>query len=119
MPKYMILLSAIEPAREQMARSTPEQMQASMSEWMAWKDEAEKQIKFQFGSPMQAVARINASEVTESDSQVTGYFMIEADTRELALGLLPTHPHLKRAGAGLEVLEMVTMPGMSHRPDAS
>lgn len=87
-----------------------------MSEWMAWKDEAEKQIKFQFGSPMQAVVKVTADEVSESASQASGYFMIEGD-KKVVLALLPTHPHLQRPGASMDVLEMVAMPGISHQPN--
>lgn len=111
----MIIHNALEPAREQMARSTPEQMQASMAAWMAWKDEAEKQVKFEFGNPMQAVGRVTRGGVTGSDNQASGYSMIVADSKELVLEVLQNHPHLQRDGATMDVLEMVTMPGITHQ----
>lgn len=110
----MILLNAPEPAKDQMARSSMEQMQASMADWIAWKDEAEKKVTFTFGSPLQAVARISPTEAGESDNQISGYAMIEADSQELAVEVLRNHPHLLRDGATIDLAEVVTMPGMSH-----
>ncbi|HUC20993.1 MAG TPA: hypothetical protein VMR98_05905 [Candidatus Polarisedimenticolaceae bacterium] len=110
----MIVYNATESAGETMAKSTKEEMQASMAAWMAWKDEAEKKVKFEFGSPMQAVGRITPDGVVASDSQASGYSMIEADSKELVIEVLRNHPHLQRKGATIDVLEMITMPGMSH-----
>lgn len=114
MPKYMILFNAPEPAKEQMARSTREQMQTSMAAWLAWKDEAEKTVGFAFGNPLQAVARVTPTEAGESDNQASGYAMIEADSKELVVEVLRNHPHLQRDGATIDILEVVTMPGISH-----
>lgn len=114
MPKYMILHNAPEPAREFMAKFTQEQMQAGMASWIAWKEEAEKKVAFEFGNPMQAVARVTPGGVIESDNQASGYSMIVADSKELALEVLRNHPHLQREGATMDVLEIVTMPGISH-----
>ena len=38
-----------------MADSTPEDVQESMAAWIAWRDEAVKTVKFEFGLPLQAV----------------------------------------------------------------
>jgi hypothetical protein len=96
-------------------KSTPEQMQASMAEWMAWKDEAEQKVGFEFGSPLQAVAHITPEAASESDNKASGYAMITADSKELAVEVLRQHPYLKRDGATIDLLEIVTMPGMSHK----
>ena len=116
MKRYMVLLNAPEPASELMSRSTPEQMQASMKEWITWKEEFEKKnLKFEFGSPLQAVSHITPEGVASSDNQASGYFLIEADSLLVATDLLITHPHLKRPGATMDVLEKITMPGVSHK----
>ncbi|MDB5167063.1 MAG: hypothetical protein JWN26_208 [Candidatus Saccharibacteria bacterium] len=112
MPKYMILHNAPEPASELIARTKPEDQQAAMEAWIAWKEEADKKVKFEFGMPLQAVGRVTPEGVTESDSQASGYSMIEADSSETVIDVLRNHPHLARPGATMDILEIIPMPGM-------
>jgi len=95
-----------------MATTTPEQMKASMNEWIKWRDEASKTAKVDWGLPLQAVSRLTPSGVTDSDSDVSGYAIIEGDSKNTVVELLKNHPHLKRADASIDVLEMLPMPGM-------
>lgn len=108
MPKYMILHNAPEHAAEFMARFTPEERQAGMDAWIAWKAEADKTVKFEFGMPLQPVARITPDGETEINSEVSGYSMIEADSKEAVVAALRNHPHLGREGATLDILELVS-----------
>jgi hypothetical protein len=112
MAKYLILYNSSLSASETMAQATPEQMQASMDEWLAWRDEAVKTAEFEFGSPLQAASHITPDEVTTSDIPVSGYSIMEGESKEVIAALLQTHPHLKRQGATIDVLEMLSMPGM-------
>lgn len=111
MPKYLVIFNSTLNASETMKQATPEEMQASMGEWMQWKEMAEKKVKFEWGLPIQAVARITPSGVETSDSQASGYCTLEG-SKEDVMSLLTTHPHLKREGATTDVLEMLSMPGM-------
>jgi len=112
MAKFMILYNASQSARDTMATTTPEQMKASMNEWIKWRDEASKTAKVDWGLPLQAVSRLTPSGVTDSDSDVSGYAIIEGDSKNTVVELLKNHPHLKRADASIDVLEMLPMPGM-------
>jgi hypothetical protein len=112
MAKFMILYNSSASASDLMARATPEQMQASMAEWIAWRDVASKTFKVDFGLPLQAIGRVTANDVGNSGSQVSGYAIVEGDSKEELLVLLRTHPHLKRPGASIDVLEMLSMPGI-------
>lgn len=112
MAKYMILYNSTMAAADIMANSSPEQMKASMDEWSKWKDEAVKTVKFDFGMPLQAVRRVMPGIVTDSDNQASGYSIMESDSKDAIIELLKTHPHLKRQGASIDVLEMLSMPGM-------
>jgi hypothetical protein len=112
MTKYMILYNSSVSASETMANATPEEMQASMAEWIVWKDEADKTASFDFGLPLQAAAQVTPDNVTSSDRQVSGYSVMEGDSKEEVIGLLKSHPHLKNPGASIDVLEMLLMPGM-------
>ena len=112
MAKYMILYNSTASASELMANATADEMKASMAEWRAWSETANKSAKFDFGMPLQADSVVTADGTQSSDSHVSGYSTMEADTKEIIIELLKSHPHLKRQGASIEVLEVLSMPGM-------
>lgn len=112
MTKFMVLYSSTLTASELMSSATPEQMQAAMAELLQWKEEADKTAKIEFGLPLQAVSRISPEGLSQSDSQVSGYSIIETESKEAANELLKNHPHLKRPGAYLDVFELLSMPGL-------
>jgi hypothetical protein len=112
MAKFMVIYNSSSPASEVMANATPEQMQASMAEWIKWRDEASKSVKVEFGLPLQAVSQVEPDGLHNSPSQVSGYSIIEGD-KDMVLELLRSHPQLKRPGATIDVLEMLAMPGLS------
>jgi hypothetical protein len=111
MAKYMVLYNSKVKASDNMANSTPEEMQSSMAAWIKWKEEAEKTVKFDWGLPLQAVARVTSKGIDESDSQISGHSFMEGEKEEI-LELLKTHPHLDRPGASIDLLEMLSMPGV-------
>lgn len=112
MTKYMVLYSAPEAASDMMKNATPEEMQAGMDSWMKWREIAEKTIKVDFGMPLEAVSHISAHGTSDSTSHVTGYATVEGESREAVIELLKSHPHLQRPNASLDVLEMLSMPGL-------
>jgi hypothetical protein len=112
MAKYMVLYNSTASASDLMANASPEDMKASMDEWIKWRDEASKTAKVDFGLPLQAVSRVTTDGVTDSSSQVSGYSIVEGGSKEAIIELLQTHPHLKRPGASIDVLEMLSMPGI-------
>ena len=111
MAKFMILYNSPEKATETMANATPEEMQASMAEWIQWREKASQNLKVDFGLPLQAIGAVNGNGTSASDSQVGGYSIIEGD-REMVMEVLKSHPQLKREGASIDVLEMLSMPGL-------
>lgn len=112
MPKYLLLHNSTLTAKESMANASPEEMKASMKEWIDWKDDAEKTVKFEWGLPVQAVASVTAHGVKKSDNPAGGYSIIEADSKDAVIAVLKKHPQLKRPDASIDVLEMIPMPGM-------
>lgn len=112
MAKYMVLYNSTESAADVMAEASPEKMKASMDEWMKWRDEASKIVKIEFVLPLQAVSRITPDGVTDSNNQTSGYSIMEGESKEAIIGLLRKHPHLKRSGTTIDLLEMMSMPGM-------
>jgi hypothetical protein len=80
-----------------------------MTEWIEWRDMANKTCKFEFGMPLESAARITTQDVTASDTNVTGYATIEGDSKEVVTELLQSHPHLKRPGCSIDLLEMMPL----------
>lgn len=112
MAKYMVLYNGTGSAKEVMANTTPEDMKVSMDEWIAWRDQAAKTAEVEFGLPLDAVSSITSNGVAASNSHVSGYSIIESDSKDTVIELLQTHPHLKQPGNSIDVLEMLPMPGM-------
>jgi hypothetical protein len=112
MAKYMILYNSTVSASEQMANASQEEMNASMAEWIKWRDNASQTTEVDFGMPLQAVSRINSDRVSSSDSHASGYSFVEGDSRDAIVDLLKNHPHLKSPGSYIELLEILPMPGM-------
>jgi hypothetical protein len=109
--KYMVLYKSSSSASELMAKATPEEMKASMVEWIKWKEALDDSIGFEWGMPLQAESEITPSAVLDSKSTVSGYATMEGD-KDAVIDVLKSHPHLKRDGASIDVLEMLSMPGM-------
>jgi hypothetical protein len=98
-PKYLVLYRSPTSAQEQMASATPEQAQAGMEAWQAWMEGAGTAV-VDFGAPVQG------------DGDVTGFSILQADSRGAIDGLLADHPHHHMPGASIDVLEFVALPGM-------
>jgi hypothetical protein len=111
MAKFMVLYVSKTPASERMANASPEEMKASMDEWIKWKDETSKTIKVEFGMPLQVVNSITAGGVGDGHTPVSGYSILEGDKDQI-LEALKNHPHLKPEGNAIELLEFLSMPGM-------
>lgn len=111
MPKYLVLFNATITAQEQMANASPEQIQASMGEWMEWQQNAVKLVGFEWGLPIQVVAQITTTEVSESTNKASGYCTMKGD-KDAVVKLLQSHPHLKINDATIDLLEMIPMAGM-------
>lgn len=99
MAKFLVLYRSPVSAREQMASATPEQAQAGMEAWQAWAQKAGSAI-VDLGAPL------------DGEGDVTGFSILHADTRGDIDEVLAEHPHRHLPGAGIDVLEFLSMPGM-------
>jgi hypothetical protein len=97
--KYLVLYRSTTSAREQMAGATAEQAQAGMEAWQAWADKAGTAI-VDLGAPL------------AGDTDITGFSILQADSRSALDALLADHPHRQAPGAAVDVLEFLPMPGM-------
>jgi len=112
MNRYVVLYRASTSAAEQMAGATPEQMQAGMDAWMSWSQRAGGAI-VDLGTPLGNGRHIADGGAAPSDSDVSGFSILQAESADAALDLLRDHPHLRMPGSSIEVLEAMPMPGTS------
>lgn len=98
MPKYLVLYRSPTSAREQMAGATTEQAQAGMEAWQAWAAKAGPAI-VDLGAPLDG-------------DDVTGFSILQADSRADLDSLLAEHPHRHIPGGSIEALEFLPIPGM-------
>ena len=108
MTKYLVLYRSTMSNREMMAKSTPAQMQASMDEWGVWTKKAGTAV-LDLGSPVGTTTVLKG---TASGGFFGGYSIVQAESLDAARRLFDAHPHLGAPGASIELLELLSMPGM-------
>jgi hypothetical protein len=111
MKKFLVIYGSTVSAREQMARATPEQAKAGMAAWMAWSQKAGAAI-VDLGAPVGNPVRISGGKAADSQSEIGGFSILQAESRDAVTALLKDHPHFMAPGATIEVHEFLAMPGM-------
>lgn len=113
MKKFLVLYMASPGAFEAMMKnSTPEQQQAEMDAWMKWMG-ANQASFVDPGAPLGKTKRIDSTGVSDTRNDVGGYSIIQADSADAAAKIFgKEQPHLRMAGAWIEIVEIMPMPGM-------
>ena len=104
MQKFLVLYRSKMSMEEQMANSTPEEMKASMDEWMAWGAAAGEAL-FDWGVPTAPTS----DEDPGPAGWIGGYSILQAQDVDSVRAVLAGHPH-NQVGT-IEVLQMLDMPG--------
>ena len=110
MTRFLVLYKSPVSAVDMMANATPEQAQAGMDGWMVWAGKAGDAI-VDLGTPLGNAATITAASAGPGTSQITGYSIMEADSRDAVLALFDGHPHIHGPDASIDVLECLPTPG--------
>jgi hypothetical protein len=108
MSKFMILYRSTTSARERMANTTPEQMEAGMRAWQAWAQRVDYAL-VDMGSPLAHTTHVGPG--AASADGVAGYTILQAGSADEVETLLVGHPHLEIPGASIEVLEVTPIGG--------
>ena len=109
MTKFMVLYRSPASARDQMASASPEQMKAGMEAWMHWAGKAGDAV-VDLGAPLAPAAHVGPG--SSDAGEISGYSIMQADSAGALGAVLDGHPHLSMPGSSIEVLEMLSMPGM-------
>ncbi len=92
-----------------MASATPEQIKAMMDGWMAWGERCGAGL-IEMGAPLAPATNVSSTGTSASESRVSGYSILEAETKEAALAMLDGHPHLSfDASSGIQLHEAMPM----------
>ena len=113
MKKFVVLYMGSGPEFEKMMKnSTPEQQKKGMDAWMAWMG-ANKASMVDGGAPLGKTKRVDSNGASNTKNEVGGYSIIQADSHDAAAKLFgKDHPHLQMPGAWVEIVEVMTIPGM-------
>jgi len=110
--RFLVLYKSSTSASKMMGSATPEQMQAGMEDWQRWSANAGEAI-VDLGSPLGEASSVGGAASGNADEHITGFSIIQADSRDAVTTLLEQHPHLKTLGdSSIAVLEVMSMPGM-------
>lgn len=107
MKKFMILYISPVSAEAQMNVS-PEEMKKGMEPWNAWYKKCGKAI-VDMGAPLGKGTCIDKKGAAKSQSQVTGYTIVQAKDLDAAKAILNDHPHFMMPKTSIEVLEIMPM----------
>ena len=111
MKKFIVLYIAQQSAQAQMAESSQEAAQEGMKAWMEWAERAGDGI-VDMGNPLGAGKEVTASGTSDTNTNVAGYGIVQADGLDGARALLEGHPHLMMPGASIQVYESLDLPGV-------
>jgi len=114
MKKYLVLYHMTAAAQRKAERMRKQGGKAAMEEgmkaWMAWAESCGDQL-VEMGAPLAKGSKIDASGVSDSKRNVSGFSVVQAKSIGGARKLLKKHPHLSwvDSGCSIEVHEMQPM----------
>ncbi|HUJ62771.1 MAG TPA: YciI family protein [Kofleriaceae bacterium] len=111
MKKFLVIYGSPVSAREQMMKASPEQARAGMQAWMAWMHKAGRAL-VDGGAPLGNAARVSGGTASDVPSELGGFSILQAESRDALAALLADHPHTRMPGATIEVHEFLQLPGM-------
>jgi len=113
MKKFIVLYHAPAELMKQSENTTPEEQAKGMEGWMQWAKKCGDKL-VDLGAPLANGQQINPDGKSKnSDKNVVGYSILQADSIEDAKKLLIGHPHLGwDAACSIEVHETMPLPGM-------
>jgi hypothetical protein len=109
MKKFLVLYKApIEEFTKAMQAMTPEDQEASKKEWWAWM-EAHKADLVDMGAPVGKTKSVTKTGVTDTQNDIGGYSVVQAESHEAAAEMFKDSPHFSRMQGTIEVMEILEM----------
>ncbi len=96
-------------ALEQMIKNaSTEQAKTGMDAWLAW-GEAHKMSIVEMGAPLGMSKRMMPAGVSDVQTEVAGYSLVQGDTWEEAMKMFEGHPHFNIEGATIQMHECLAV----------
>lgn len=113
MKKFIVLYHAPADLVAQTANLSAEEQAKGMEGWMQWANKVGDKL-VDMGAPLMNGQTLKANgQHSDSDKDVAGYSILQAESLEEAEALLQGHPHLAWSDkASIEVHEQMPLPGM-------
>lgn len=113
MKKFIVLYRAPVDAMKQTASASQEDQAKGMEGWMKWAQKCGDKF-VDMGAPLVNGLQLNPDgKSRNSDKNIVGYSILQAENMEDAKTLLSGHPHLGwNAECSIEVHETMPLPGM-------
>ena len=110
MKRFMVIYRAPADAMAQMGEATPEQKEEGMKAWYAWKETLGDKL-IDLGNPLMMGTKVLPDGNSEmSNSDISGYSMLQANDMDEARSYLANHPHLGwNEGCAIELFECIEM----------
>jgi hypothetical protein len=109
MARFVVVYHAAESALQRLQQATPEQSKAEMAAWMLWAQSCGSAL-VDFGMPLAKGKSVASMSVTESNRNVCGYSILQAESMDVAVALLKQHPHLRTEQCTIDVHEALPLP---------
>ena len=111
MKKFFVTYHAPAEALAQSAKATPEQMAEGMKPWMEWAAKCGDRL-VDMGTPLMGGQKVLPDGTSKnSEREVAGYSILQADSMEEAKALMQDHPHLAWTdGCEIEIHESMPLP---------
>ena len=109
MNKYLVIYHAPKSEVKGMKYPSEEEKLAAMQPWFAWKESMGDHL-LDFGNPVMGGKKLTpGGSASDSQKEVAGYSMIQAESYDQAIQLLNGHPHLANGAREIEVHEAIAM----------
>ena len=111
MKKFLVLYKAPIASFQQAMQASPEEQKAGMDAWMAWGQKAGSAL-VDMGAPLGKSLSVTPSGSTPVVNDLGGYSIMQAESKEALAKTLDGHPHFKMSGGSIELVELMSIPGM-------
>lgn len=114
MKKYIVIYHMPAEVLERTKDTPPEEAAKGMEMWMTWAEKCGEHL-VDLGVPLAGGQKLNVDgSVENSEREVCGYSILQAENMDEAKKLLSGHPHLSGwdQACEIEVHEALSLPGM-------
>ena len=108
MKKFIALYMASVEQQAEWKKSSPEDQKKGMDEWMAWANN-HKDAWIDMGNPVGGNHKIDAGGVSQSQNEVCGYSIVQAESAEAAAAIFEGSPHVTQPNAWVDLMPVVEM----------